>query len=410
MAIAYFEQYPDVAASYSQNNYGLTPEAFANFHFENYGRGEQRISPQEAEIAVAGAAGSGTTIKPTLTPVATAYFNKNPDVATAYQENNYGLTPDQFAATHYQLYGQAEQRVAPAATTVTGSGTTETGTTGSGTTGTGTTGTGTVTGAGAGTVTGTGIPRTGTTTGVTPLPSPSAGAGAVTGSLLPYFQLNPDVAASYLINNYGMTPEQFAAAHYAKYGQTEKRAPPTTISNVINTIGTNTSTTTTALPKYFTDNPDVAASYLVNNYGLTPEQFAARHFQLYGQREQRVAPPVTAIAPPAALVGQFRELFPSFAESKRLAGSLVANRPSTQNIISMIQGQTGTPKTTSISSGLPAYFTQNPDVAASYLTNNYGLTPEQFALTHFQRYGQAEQRAAPTATPSLNNVLSMISG
>lgn len=366
MAIAYFEQYPDVAASYAQNNYGLTPEAYANFHFENYGRGEKRISPSVAEVAVAGAAGSGTTIKPTLTPVAAAYFNQNPDVATAYQENNYGLTPDQFAATHYQLYGGTEQRAAPATAT------------------------------------------TGATTGVN------------TGASLPYFQRNPDVAASYLVNNYGMTPEQFAAAHYAKYGQTEQRAAPTTISNVINTIGSNTATTTTALPKYFTDNPDVAASYLVNNYGLTPEQFAARHFQLYGQREQRVAPPVTAIAgtpiaPPAAPVGQFRELFPSFEESKRLAGSMVANRPSTQNIISMIQGQTGTPVktpiTTPISSGLPAYFTQNPDVAASYLTNNYGLTPEQFALTHYQRYGQAEQRAAPTgttATPSLSNVLSMI--
>lgn len=437
MAIAYFEQYPDVAASYAQNNYGLTPEAFANFHFENYGRGEQRISPSVAEVAVAGAAGSGTTIKPTLTPVAAAYFNQNPDVATAYQENNYGLTPDQFASTHYQLYGGTEQRAEPTIVQQITSdnltnlpkyfqdnpdvatayaqntygltpdqfaakhfelyGNTEKRTSPVG-------------------VTTTNV-GTGTTTGTT--------TGANTGSSLPYFQRNPDVAASYLVNNYGMTPEQFAAAHYAKYGQTEQRAAPTTISNVINTIGSNTATTIAALPKYFTDNPDVAASYLVNNYGLTPEQFAARHFQLYGQREQRVAPPVTAIAgtpiaPPAAPVGQFRELFPSFAESKRLAGQMVANRPSTQSIVSMIQGQTGTPATpigttpitTPVNSALPTYFTRNPDVAASYLTNNYGLTPEQFALTHFQKFGQAEQRAAPTgttATPSLSNVLSMIS-
>lgn len=311
---AYFAQNPDVAASYSQNNYGLSPEAYAQAHFESYGRNEQRISPQVAEVAAAGAAGSGTTIAPTYTPVAAAYFQQNPDVAKAYQANTYGLTPDQFASTHYQLYGQ-----------------------------------------------------------------------------------------------------------------TEKRAAPTSISNVINTIGSNAATTTTtALPKYFLDNPDVAASYLVNSYGLTPEQFAAKHFQLYGQREQRVAPPVTPITgtpvtPPTAPVGQFKELFPSFAESKRLAGQMVANRPSTQSIVSMIQGQTGTPATpigtTPITtpvttSALPTYFTRNPDVAASYLTNNYGLTPEQFALTHFQKFGQSEQRAAPTgttATPSLSNVLSMIS-
>jgi hypothetical protein len=49
-----------------------------------------------------------------------------------------------------------------------------------------------------------------------------------TGSALPYFQQNPDVAAFYLTNSYGMTPEQFAAAHFAKYGQFEQRVAPTT--------------------------------------------------------------------------------------------------------------------------------------------------------------------------------------
>ena len=39
-----------------------------------------------------------------------------------------------------------------------------------------------------------------------------------------------------------------------------------------------------------------------------------------------------------AQVGQFRELFPSFAESQRLAGQMVANRPTTQSIVEMIQG------------------------------------------------------------------------
>ena len=46
---------------------------------------------------------------------------------------------------------------------------------------------------------------------------------------------------------------------------------------------------------------------------------------------------------------------------------------------------------------LPAYFTQNPDVAAEYQRNTYGLSPEQFAQTHFERYGQNEQRTAPAA-------------
>jgi hypothetical protein len=44
----------------------------------------------------------------------------------------------------------------------------------------------------------------------------------------------------------------------------------------------------------------------------------------------------------------------------------------------------------------------NPDVAASYLTNNYGMTPEQFAAAHFAKYGQFEQRSAPSTSPFAN--------
>lgn len=42
------------------------------------------------------------------------------------------------------------------------------------------------------------------------------------------------------------------------------------------------------------------------------------------------------------------------------------------------------------------YFMQNPDVQQAYGQNNYGMNPDQFAQTHFQRFGQFEQRAAPT--------------
>jgi hypothetical protein len=55
---------------------------------------------------------------------------------------------------------------------------------------------------------------------------PGTTATTNTGSALPYFQQNPDVAASYLVNNYGMTPEQFAAAHYSQYGRNEQRTAP----------------------------------------------------------------------------------------------------------------------------------------------------------------------------------------
>jgi hypothetical protein len=44
----------------------------------------------------------------------------------------------------------------------------------------------------------------------------------------------------------------------------------------------------------------------------------------------------------------------------------------------------------------------NPDVAASYLTNSYGMTPEQFAAAHYSKYGQFEQRISPTTSPFAN--------
>lgn len=41
---------------------------------------------------------------------AQAYFNANPDVMRAFQQNSYGMTPEQFAETHYRNYGMTEGR------------------------------------------------------------------------------------------------------------------------------------------------------------------------------------------------------------------------------------------------------------------------------------------------------------
>ena len=154
-----------------------------------------------------------------------AYFQQNPDVAAAYRQETYGLTPQQFADTHYALYGQAEQRAAPTAAAAPVTATTP---------------------AVAPAVTPVTVPATtpvtvpATTPAVVPVrtasttpvvaPTTPAVNRASTGAALPYFQLNPDVAAAYLTNNYGLTPEQFAAAHYSQYGQNEQRTAPTQIT------------------------------------------------------------------------------------------------------------------------------------------------------------------------------------
>lgn len=54
-----------------------------------------------------------------------------------------------------------------------------------------------------------------------------------------------------------------------------------------------------------------------------------------------------------------------------------------------------------IRSNTPSYFDANPDVAQSYQQNSYGMTPEQFSQTHYQKYGQAEGRANPGQQPRI---------
>ena len=137
-----------------------------------------------------------------------AYFTKYPDIAQAYLANNYGLTPEEFAATHYARFGQAEKRVSP---------------------------------------------------GELEISNVKTGQTAAPKNVIPYFQANPDVANAYLSNNYGLTPEQFAAAHFAKYGQTEKRLAPTTspFANATQGFAQNNQTASTGLlgtPQSFSQN------------------------------------------------------------------------------------------------------------------------------------------------------------
>lgn len=129
---------------------------------------------------------------------------------------------------------------------------------------------------------------------------------------------------------------------------------------------------------------------------------------------------------PNVTAGQLRELFPSFAESKRLAGEMVANRPSTQSIVNMIQGVTPTTRPTATVTP-PAGLMDAWKTAET--SGNYGDVANMLkglTTADLRNYGASDADIAyitsrpqiagmfPTATPaggspSLNNVLSMIS-
>jgi hypothetical protein len=122
-----------------------------------------------------------------------------------------------------------------------------------------------------------------------------------------------------------------------------------------------------------------------------------------------------------------RELFPSFAESKRLAGEMVAGRPTTQSIVDMIQGGNISPTyrpppVNTMPTGLMDAWTAaeasgNYGDVANMLRGvsandlrNYGASAADIAyITSRPEIASLFPTATPAATPSLNNVLSLIS-
>lgn len=66
------------------------------------GMPQQSINPMQIT--------SGNNTQP-LIPESELYFRRNPDVAEAFQNNNYGMSQDEFAKTHFDKYGRAEGRI-----------------------------------------------------------------------------------------------------------------------------------------------------------------------------------------------------------------------------------------------------------------------------------------------------------
>jgi hypothetical protein len=227
-------------------------------------------------------------------PTLPTYFTQNPDVAASYQVNNYGLTPQQFADAHYQKYGQFEQRVSPT---------------------------------GAAAI----IPTKTVTPVVKPPVTPVTPVvnRTTTGSSLPYFQLNPDVAASYLTNSYGMTPEQFAAAHYSKYGQFEQRISPTTspFANATQGFGQNF--------QNYTSIP-IGAQYNPNVVGGTGSPYS----QIMGQmRPAGPYNPYMGVASNTPMGGYDPALYERIAQSNAVANLAAGTAAETQT--GMEQSSTG---------------------------------------------------------------------
>ena len=98
-----------------------------------------------------------------------------------------------------------------------------------------------------------------------------------------YFAANPDVAASFASNNYGMTADEFANYHFANYGASESRTPVAGVTNE-QIIG------------FLKDNPDLTDEQIVSSmktYGISPSQMAGA----VGLNEGEIASRVAATIP-----------------------------------------------------------------------------------------------------------------
>jgi hypothetical protein len=140
-------------------------------------------------------------------------------------------------------------------------------------------------------------------------------------------------------------------------------------------------------PAYFTQNPDVAAAFAQNSYGMTPEAFAQTHYTNFGQAEGRTLGG-TGGAPVDSFANQFApDVFAPVVTSP------VATTP--------VADTGGGLAALNTAATNPYYFQVNPDVAAEYARNPMGLTPDQFAQAHYTNFGQKEGREfAPSAAVS----------
>lgn len=187
-----------------------------------------------------------------------------------------------------------------------------------------------------------------------------------------YFQDNPDVGAAFKVNNYGLTEQQFADAHWANFGSKENgRVAPTPVPAPAPAPAPAVAPAPTPAPAaapavsnpgfmsadaqaYYDRNPDVKAAWDAQGQytqGLNPTQFAQQHFENYGEggsqkNEHRLwgvqpttpaaptvpaPPPVVTPPPPAAAagpapvtMGQIQQLMEANAAKNTMAAPAAA--------------------------------------------------------------------------------------
>lgn len=136
-------------------------------------------------------------------------------------------------------------------------------------------------------------PLTPDTSGPAPLSTVQSTAPELTGfNANAYLAANKDVSDAYATNNYGLSPEQFAAQHYDIFGSKEGRqADPNVVVSELKNTGYAPIPTGFSGNAYLAANPDVYQAYQTASGGLDADTFAKQHYIKYGAGEQRLTDP-----------------------------------------------------------------------------------------------------------------------
>jgi len=226
-----------------------------------------------------------------------------------------------------------------------------------------------------------------------------------------------NIPAPTLLSKYGLTNKDISYIYSrptvtdplsTAYINAEKTGDYTTVANLLKGISADQLKATYNLNQndinYIASRKGIAGTLPANWAGMPIKQVGTDTTTITGAPVQQAAP-----------VGQFRELFPSFAESKRLAGEMVAGRPTTQSIVNMISR----PQDPNLISAYQAAEKSGNygDVAnmiqgmpMGNIQSTYGLSNAdmQYIMSR-PEIAASMNTGTTTAAPNLNNVLSMIS-
>jgi hypothetical protein len=227
-----------------------------------------------------------------------------------------------------------------------------------------------------------------------------------------------NIPAPTLLSKYGLTNKDISYIYTrptvtdplsTAYINAEKTGDYTTVANLLKGITADQLKATYNLNQndinYIASRKGIAGTLPANWAGMPIKQGGTDTTAITGVPVQQTAP-----------VGQFRELFPSFAESKRLAGQMVANRPTTQSIVNMISR----PQDPNLISAYQAAEKSGNygDVAnmiqgmpMGNIQSTYGLSNAdmQYIMSRPEIAASLNKSGTTTAAPNLSNVLSMIS-